>query len=155
MRDWYYQVVACWAQEPGSDIKLEWIVYLNKFFLMNQSNQFTSPLELNFVYSMRYYFKVTYLREYCSLYPFVCRGTRDGSGRLSGSRQSSFELECHWNDPRPWSSTDSDSSTWSSKPSHSDNNPKLCKPGTRNTLSTVCPNFAWTLSTYSIIIKHI
>ncbi|XP_060798069.1 cAMP-regulated phosphoprotein 21 isoform X3 [Neoarius graeffei] len=58
------------------------------------------------------------------------RGTRDGSGRLSGSRQSSFELECHWNDPRPWSSTDSDSSTWSSKPSHSDNNPKLCKPVT-------------------------
>ncbi|XP_053469213.1 cAMP-regulated phosphoprotein 21 isoform X3 [Ictalurus furcatus] len=60
------------------------------------------------------------------------RGTRDGSGRLSGSRQSSFELDCHWNDPRPWSSTDSDSSTWSSKPTHthSDNNPKLCKPVT-------------------------
>ncbi|KAB5530916.1 hypothetical protein PHYPO_G00134850 [Pangasianodon hypophthalmus] len=60
------------------------------------------------------------------------RGTRDGSGRLSGSRQSSFELDCHWNDPRPWSSTDSDSSTWSSKPthSHSDNNPKLCMPVT-------------------------
>ncbi|KAF4073934.1 hypothetical protein AMELA_G00248980 [Ameiurus melas] len=56
------------------------------------------------------------------------RGTRDGSGRLSGSRQSSFEQDCHWNDPRPWSSTDSDSSTWSSKPphTHSDNNAKLC-----------------------------
>ncbi|XP_053469212.1 cAMP-regulated phosphoprotein 21 isoform X2 [Ictalurus furcatus] len=87
------------------------------------------------------------------------RGTRDGSGRLSGSRQSSFELDCHWNDPRPWSSTDSDSSTWSSKPTHthSDNNPKLCKPGTRNTLSTMCPNFKGTNSTYnnSIIMKHI
>ncbi|XP_053531390.1 cAMP-regulated phosphoprotein 21 isoform X2 [Ictalurus punctatus] len=87
------------------------------------------------------------------------RGTRDGSGRLSGSRQSSFELDCHWNDPRPWSSTDSDSSTWSAKPTHthSDNNPKLCKPGTRNTLSTMCPNFKGTNSTYnnSIIMKHI
>ncbi|TSK31381.1 cAMP-regulated phosphoprotein 21 [Bagarius yarrelli] len=57
------------------------------------------------------------------------RGTRDDSSQLSESRQSSFELDCHWNDPRPWSSTDSDSSNWSSKPthSHSDNNPKLCK----------------------------
>ncbi|XP_058233774.1 cAMP-regulated phosphoprotein 21 isoform X2 [Hemibagrus wyckioides] len=60
------------------------------------------------------------------------RGTRNGSGQLSGSRQSSFELECYWNDPRPWSSTDSDSSTWSSKAthSHSDNNPKVCMPVT-------------------------
>ncbi|KAF7691203.1 cAMP-regulated phosphoprotein 21 isoform X1 [Silurus meridionalis] len=58
------------------------------------------------------------------------RATRDGSGQLSGSRQSSFELDCHWNDPRPWSSTDSDSSTWSSKPtlSQSDKNTKLCIP---------------------------
>ncbi|KAM9494449.1 cAMP-regulated phosphoprotein 21 isoform 2-T2 [Clarias gariepinus] len=65
------------------------------------------------------------------------RGSRDGSGQLSGSRQSSFELECHWNDPRPWSSTDSDSSTWSSKPTHShlDNNPKLCKPVTNTAVS--------------------
>ncbi|KAK3511680.1 hypothetical protein QTP70_014549 [Hemibagrus guttatus] len=65
------------------------------------------------------------------------RGTRNGSGQLSGSRQSSFELECYWNDPRPWSSTDSDSSTWSSKATHphSDNNPKLCKPVTETAAS--------------------
>ncbi|XP_060753548.1 cAMP-regulated phosphoprotein 21 isoform X1 [Tachysurus vachellii] len=62
------------------------------------------------------------------------RGTRNGSGQLSGS---SFELDCHWNDPRPWSSTDSDSSSWSSKPTHSlpDNNPKLCKPVTETAAS--------------------
>ncbi|XP_076865049.1 cAMP-regulated phosphoprotein 21 [Brachyhypopomus gauderio] len=53
------------------------------------------------------------------------RASRDGSGRLSSSRQSSLELECPWNDPRPWSSTDSDSSSWTSKPhSCSDN---FCK----------------------------
>ncbi|XP_043072869.1 cAMP-regulated phosphoprotein 21 isoform X2 [Puntigrus tetrazona] len=59
------------------------------------------------------------------------RGNRDGSGRLSGSRQSSFELDSHWNDPRPWSSTDSDSPTWTSKSAHtrSDSSSKLCKPG--------------------------
>ncbi|TRZ01146.1 hypothetical protein DNTS_007864 [Danionella cerebrum] len=46
------------------------------------------------------------------------RGDRDGSGRLSGSRHSSFELDSHWGDPRPWSSTDSDSPGWSCKPAH-------------------------------------
>uniref|UniRef100_A0A8C1Q0S3 cAMP-regulated phosphoprotein, 21 n=1 Tax=Cyprinus carpio TaxID=7962 RepID=A0A8C1Q0S3_CYPCA len=58
------------------------------------------------------------------------RGNRDGSGRLSGSRQSSFELDSHWNDPRPWSSTDSDSPTWTSKSAHtrSDSSSKLCNP---------------------------
>ncbi|XP_017551358.1 cAMP-regulated phosphoprotein 21 isoform X4 [Pygocentrus nattereri] len=57
------------------------------------------------------------------------RSTRDGSGQLSGSRQSSLELECYWNDPQPWSSTDSDSSTWTSKPTHSrtDSSSKLGK----------------------------
>lgn len=66
------------------------------------------------------------------------RGERDGSGRLSGSRQSSFELDCHWNnDPRPWSSTDSDSPTWSSKSAHtrSDSSSKLCKPVSDSALS--------------------
>uniref|UniRef100_A0A8C2IYL3 cAMP-regulated phosphoprotein, 21 n=1 Tax=Cyprinus carpio TaxID=7962 RepID=A0A8C2IYL3_CYPCA len=58
------------------------------------------------------------------------RGNRDASGRLSGSRQSSFELDSHWNDPRPWSSTDSDSPTWTSKSAHtrSDSSSKLCNP---------------------------
>ncbi|KAI4871856.1 hypothetical protein NFI96_016404 [Prochilodus magdalenae] len=58
------------------------------------------------------------------------RSMRDGSGRQSGSRQSSFELECNWNDPRPWSSTDSDSSTWTSKSTHlrTDCSSKLSKP---------------------------
>ncbi|KAG9279837.1 cAMP-regulated phosphoprotein 21 isoform X1 [Astyanax mexicanus] len=56
--------------------------------------------------------------------------TKDGSGRLSGSMQSSFEQECYWSDCRPWSSTDSDSSTWTSKPLHScsDSSSKLYKP---------------------------
>ncbi|KAG9355554.1 hypothetical protein JZ751_000392, partial [Albula glossodonta] len=44
------------------------------------------------------------------------RGNRDGSGRASGSRQSSTELDSRWNDPRPWSSTDSDSSCRNYKP---------------------------------------
>ncbi|XP_065789039.1 cAMP-regulated phosphoprotein 21 isoform X12 [Muntiacus reevesi] len=39
------------------------------------------------------------------------RGNRDGSGRTSGSRQSSSENELKWSDhQRAWSSTDSDSS---------------------------------------------
>ncbi|XP_077051926.1 cAMP-regulated phosphoprotein 21 isoform X2 [Siphateles boraxobius] len=67
------------------------------------------------------------------------RGNRDGSGRLSGSRQSSFELDSHWSDPRPWSSTDSDSSTWTSK-SRSDSSSKLCKPVSESSLSYAPPN---------------
>ncbi|XP_062846686.1 cAMP-regulated phosphoprotein 21 isoform X1 [Trichomycterus rosablanca] len=56
------------------------------------------------------------------------RGNRSSSSQLSSSRQSS--LESNWSDPRPWSSTDSESSLWSSKPtlSHSDSNSKLYKP---------------------------
>ncbi|KAK2886947.1 hypothetical protein Q8A67_015175 [Cirrhinus molitorella] len=70
------------------------------------------------------------------------RGNRDGSGRLSGSRQSSFELDSHWNDPRPWSSTDSDSPTWTSKSGHtrSDSSSKLCKPVSESALSYAPPN---------------
>ncbi|KAF4100441.1 hypothetical protein G5714_018637 [Onychostoma macrolepis] len=70
------------------------------------------------------------------------RGNRDGSGRLSGSRQSSFELDSHWNDPRPWSSTDSDSPTWTSKSTHtrSDSSSKLCKPVSESALSYAPPN---------------
>lgn len=70
------------------------------------------------------------------------RGNRDGSGRLSGSRQSSSELDSYWNDPRPWSSTDSDSSTWTSKSTHtrSDSNSKLCKPASESVLPYNVPN---------------
>ncbi|XP_072530961.1 cAMP-regulated phosphoprotein 21 isoform X2 [Salminus brasiliensis] len=82
----------------------------------------------------------------CSLYSEtqrrrqLFRSTKDGSGRLSGSRQSSVELECYWNDPRPWSSTDSDSSTWNSKPtqSRSDSSSKLCK-SVSEAVATNCP----------------
>ncbi|KAF6098558.1 cAMP regulated phosphoprotein 21 [Phyllostomus discolor] len=45
------------------------------------------------------------------------RGNRDGSGRTSGSRQSSSENELKWPDhQRAWSSTDSDSSNRNLKP---------------------------------------
>lgn len=45
------------------------------------------------------------------------RGNRDGSGRTSGSRQSSSENELKWSDhQRAWSSTDSDSSNRNLKP---------------------------------------
>ncbi|XP_006890669.1 PREDICTED: cAMP-regulated phosphoprotein 21 isoform X2 [Elephantulus edwardii] len=45
------------------------------------------------------------------------RGNRDGSGRTSGSRQSSSENELKWCDhQRAWSSTDSDSSNRNLKP---------------------------------------
>ncbi|XP_068940548.1 cAMP-regulated phosphoprotein 21-like [Petaurus breviceps papuanus] len=45
------------------------------------------------------------------------RGSRDGSGKMSGSRQSSTENEWRWPDPqRPWSSTDSDSSSRNLRP---------------------------------------
>ncbi|KAM5234821.1 cAMP-regulated phosphoprotein 21 isoform 5-T29 [Hipposideros larvatus] len=45
------------------------------------------------------------------------RGNRDGSGRMSGSRQSSSESELKWSDhQRAWSSTDSDSSNRNLKP---------------------------------------
>ncbi|XP_074140705.1 cAMP-regulated phosphoprotein 21 isoform X11 [Sminthopsis crassicaudata] len=44
-------------------------------------------------------------------------GSRDGSGKMSGSRQSSTENELRWPDSqRPWSSTDSDSSGRNLKP---------------------------------------
>ncbi|KAM8966515.1 cAMP-regulated phosphoprotein 21 isoform 2-T2 [Pelodytes ibericus] len=44
------------------------------------------------------------------------RGNRDGSGKASGSRQSSTENDQRWADQRPWSSTDSDSSNRNLKP---------------------------------------
>ncbi|XP_004614640.1 cAMP-regulated phosphoprotein 21 isoform X6 [Sorex araneus] len=45
------------------------------------------------------------------------RGNRDGSGRTSGSRQSSSENELKWTDhQRAWSSTDSDSSNRNLRP---------------------------------------
>ncbi|XP_043835500.1 cAMP-regulated phosphoprotein 21 isoform X4 [Dromiciops gliroides] len=45
------------------------------------------------------------------------RGNRDGSGKTSGSRQSSTENELRWPDSqRPWSSTDSDSPSCNLRP---------------------------------------
>ncbi|XP_051879696.1 LOW QUALITY PROTEIN: cAMP-regulated phosphoprotein 21 [Pristis pectinata] len=41
---------------------------------------------------------------------------RDGTGKTSGSRQSSTETDTKWTDQRPWSSTDSDSSNRNLKP---------------------------------------
>ncbi|NXH84959.1 R3HD2 protein, partial [Edolisoma coerulescens] len=46
----------------------------------------------------------------------LCRGTRDGLSRASGSRQSSTESEIKSLEPRPWSSTDSDGSIRSLRP---------------------------------------
>ncbi|KPP65240.1 hypothetical protein Z043_116355 [Scleropages formosus] len=46
----------------------------------------------------------------------VCRANRDGSSRASGSRQSSTETDSRWSEPRPWSSTDSDSSSRNYRP---------------------------------------
>nr|XP_020835326.1 cAMP-regulated phosphoprotein 21 isoform X12 [Phascolarctos cinereus] len=63
------------------------------------------------------------LLEDCSLHKEIhkkrqqFRGNRDGSGKMSGSRQSSTENELRWPDSqRPWSSTDSDSSSRNLKP---------------------------------------
>ncbi|XP_043920937.1 cAMP-regulated phosphoprotein 21 isoform X3 [Protopterus annectens] len=44
------------------------------------------------------------------------RGNRDGTGKTSGSRQSSSEIDMKWSEQRPWSSTDSDSSNRNLKP---------------------------------------
>uniref|UniRef100_W5MBF4 cAMP regulated phosphoprotein 21 n=1 Tax=Lepisosteus oculatus TaxID=7918 RepID=W5MBF4_LEPOC len=44
------------------------------------------------------------------------RGNWDSTGKASGSRQSSTETDMKWNDQRPWSSTDSDSSNRNLKP---------------------------------------
>ncbi|XP_029103991.1 cAMP-regulated phosphoprotein 21 isoform X3 [Scleropages formosus] len=44
------------------------------------------------------------------------RANRDGSSRASGSRQSSTETDSRWSEPRPWSSTDSDSSSRNYRP---------------------------------------
>ncbi|KAB1264111.1 cAMP-regulated phosphoprotein 21, partial [Camelus dromedarius] len=54
----------------------------------------------------------------CASFWRLCsRGNRDGSGRTSGSRQSSSENELKWSDhQRAWSSTDSDSSNRNLKP---------------------------------------
>uniref|UniRef100_A0A4W3HPB9 R3H domain containing 1 n=1 Tax=Callorhinchus milii TaxID=7868 RepID=A0A4W3HPB9_CALMI len=41
---------------------------------------------------------------------------QDGAGRSSSSRHSSTENELKWSEPRPWSSTDSDSSNRNMKP---------------------------------------
>ncbi|XP_078084216.1 R3H domain-containing protein 1 isoform X12 [Mustelus asterias] len=46
----------------------------------------------------------------------IFRGNKDGTGRSSNSRQSSTENELKWSEPRPWSSTDSDSSNRNLKP---------------------------------------
>uniref|UniRef100_A0A674GUT6 R3H domain containing 2 n=1 Tax=Taeniopygia guttata TaxID=59729 RepID=A0A674GUT6_TAEGU len=46
----------------------------------------------------------------------LCRGTREGLSRASGSRQSSTESEIKSLEPRPWSSTDSDGSIRSLRP---------------------------------------
>ncbi|KAG5842218.1 hypothetical protein ANANG_G00175320 [Anguilla anguilla] len=65
----------------------------------------------------------TRILEDCNLYNDTQKkrqlfrlGNRDGSGRASGSRQSSTEMDSRWSDPRPWSSTDSDSSSRNYKP---------------------------------------
>ncbi|KAK1805099.1 hypothetical protein P4O66_019456 [Electrophorus voltai] len=58
------------------------------------------------------------------------RASREGSGHLSSSRQSSVELECAWSEPRPWSSTDSEGSTWTSKTTHSHSD-SFCKAAQR------------------------
>ncbi|XP_047460884.1 cAMP-regulated phosphoprotein 21 isoform X2 [Mugil cephalus] len=57
------------------------------------------------------------------------RGSRDSSGSswTGSSRQSSTETDCRYsNDPRPWSSTDSDSSHQWTNPA-----PKPCQPANR------------------------
>ncbi|XP_072114667.1 R3H domain-containing protein 1-like isoform X1 [Mobula birostris] len=46
----------------------------------------------------------------------IFRGNKDGTGRSSNSWQSSTENEHKWSEPRPWSSTDSDSSNRNLKP---------------------------------------
>ncbi|XP_038645843.1 R3H domain-containing protein 1-like isoform X7 [Scyliorhinus canicula] len=46
----------------------------------------------------------------------IFRGNKDGTGTSSNSRQSSTENELKWSEPRPWSSTDSDSSNRNLKP---------------------------------------
>ncbi|XP_048848678.1 cAMP-regulated phosphoprotein 21 isoform X2 [Brienomyrus brachyistius] len=64
----------------------------------------------------------TRIVEDCNLYNDIqkkrqlFRGNRDGSSRASGSRQSSTETDSRWNEPRPWSSTDSDSSSRNYRP---------------------------------------
>ncbi|NWT77008.1 R3HD2 protein, partial [Prunella himalayana] len=46
----------------------------------------------------------------------LCRGTREGLSRASGSRQSSTESDIKALEPRPWSSTDSEGSSRSLRP---------------------------------------
>ncbi|XP_059826209.1 R3H domain-containing protein 1-like isoform X9 [Hypanus sabinus] len=46
----------------------------------------------------------------------IFRGNKDSTGRSSNSWQSSTENEHKWSEPRPWSSTDSDSSNRNLKP---------------------------------------
>lgn len=53
--------------------------------------------------------------SWVSFVPFF-RGNKDGTGRSSNSWQSSTENEHKWSEPRPWSSTDSDSSNRNLKP---------------------------------------
>ncbi|RXM31521.1 R3H domain-containing protein 2 [Acipenser ruthenus] len=48
--------------------------------------------------------------------PTGCRGNRESSSRASSSRQSSIDGELKCLDPRPWSSTDSDSSSRTLRP---------------------------------------
>lgn len=45
-----------------------------------------------------------------------CRVNKDASGRSTNSHQSSTENEMKYSEPRPWSSTDSDSSLRNFKP---------------------------------------
>ncbi|KAL4655772.1 R3H domain-containing protein 2 [Arapaima gigas] len=47
---------------------------------------------------------------------FFCMGNREGSSRASSSRQSSTDSEMKSLEPRPWSSTDSDSSNRTLRP---------------------------------------
>lgn len=55
----------------------------------------------------------------CSLFKVSflnCRVNKDASGRSTNSHQSSTENELKYSEPRPWSSTDSDSSLRNFKP---------------------------------------
>lgn len=53
--------------------------------------------------------------RFCSSLSF-CRGNKDGSNRPSSSRQSSTDSDMKSLEPRPWSSTDSDSSNRTLRP---------------------------------------
>lgn len=56
-----------------------------------------------------------HLFSLCSAGPF-CRGNKESSSRPSSSRQSSTDSDMKSLEPRPWSSTDSDSSNRTLRP---------------------------------------